>query len=361
MRCILHTPLHSTIRSTFNVRRRRRTIPLPPFLPSSTGAGKKMTSISRNESSSSRSLPAAAIPANPDYDSIPAFHDRLARSSRILAVCGAGLSAASGLPTFRGAGGLWRDFEATALATPEAFEADPGLVWLFYGYRRHMALQVKPNAGHYALAALAKKNPDFLCLSQNVDNLHPRASHPASQLRLLHGNLFSVKCSSRSCTWVDPLNLSDPLFPALAPASCSASPAEMARLLDPSHPLPRIDREDIPKCPRCKTGLQRPGVVWFGEGLDRDMLGELERWMREKVVDMVLVVGTSGVVWPAAGFAEQARTPGKTSVVTINLDADQPETLARLKKEDFAFAGSAADLLPKLLEPVIGKLEESGA
>ena len=74
------------------------------------------------------------VPANPDYNSIPAFHAKLAQSKRILAVCGAGLSAASGLPTFRGAGGLWRNFEATELATPEAFEDDPGLVWLFYGY-----------------------------------------------------------------------------------------------------------------------------------------------------------------------------------------------------------------------------------
>jgi NAD-dependent SIR2 family protein deacetylase len=143
--------------------------------------------------------------ANPDYNSVPAFHAKLARSRRILAVCGAGLSASSGLATFRGAGGLWRNYEATMLASPEAFEADPGLVWMFYAYvgvtdgprerirdmrlttteqRRHMALKAEPNQGHYALAALAKRNPEFLCISQNVDRqFHP---NPFPYLHLQH-------------------------------------------------------------------------------------------------------------------------------------------------------------------------------
>jgi NAD+-dependent protein deacetylase sirtuin 5 len=97
------------------------------------------------------------------------FGEVLKSSKRVLALCGAGLSAASGLDTFRGAGGMWRNHEATTLATPEAFERDPGLVWLFYAYRRHKALQAKPNAGHYALTELSKKMPDFITLTQNVD------------------------------------------------------------------------------------------------------------------------------------------------------------------------------------------------
>jgi hypothetical protein len=109
-------------------------------------------------------------PLNPDYNSIPAFHAVLKESKKILALCGAGLSAASGLPTFRGAGGLWRNHKSTDLATPEAFAADPGLVWLFYAYRRHMALKAQPNAGHYALAELARRRDGFMCLSQNVDS-----------------------------------------------------------------------------------------------------------------------------------------------------------------------------------------------
>lgn len=106
--------------------------------------------------------------------SIAEFRELVDSSNRILALCGAGLSAASGLPTFRGAGGLWRNHEPTSLATPDAFEHDPALVWLFYAWRKHMALQAKPNRAHYALAELAKKKTNFLCLTQNVDGEHCR-------------------------------------------------------------------------------------------------------------------------------------------------------------------------------------------
>ena len=101
--------------------------------------------------------------------SVAEFQELVGSGSRILALCGAGLSAASGLPTFRGAGGLWRNHEATSLASPDAFRNDPALVWLFYSWRRHMALKAKPNRGHYALAELAKKKDEFMCLTQNVD------------------------------------------------------------------------------------------------------------------------------------------------------------------------------------------------
>ena len=100
---------------------------------------------------------------------VDAFKKHLRYSDPILALCGAGLSASSGLPTFRGAGGLWRQFSATGLATPQAFSQDPGLVWQFYSYRRHMALQVSPNPAHYALAELARRKRRFVTLSQNVD------------------------------------------------------------------------------------------------------------------------------------------------------------------------------------------------
>lgn len=99
------------------------------------------------------------------------FSEHLQKSTRILALCGAGLSASSGLPTFRGAGGLWRTHDSISLATPEAFSADPGLVWQFYSYRRHMAMNVQPNRAHLALAELARRNKQFMCLSQNVDGM----------------------------------------------------------------------------------------------------------------------------------------------------------------------------------------------
>jgi NAD-dependent deacetylase sirtuin 5 len=112
---------------------------------------------------------------------LESFQEHLNKSTRILALLGAGLSASSGLPTFRGAGGLWRTHDAVQLATPEAFQANPGLVWQFYSYRRHMALKAKPNSAHYALAELARKKEDFLTLSQNVDG--------SSHLNPAHANI----------------------------------------------------------------------------------------------------------------------------------------------------------------------------
>ncbi|KAK4179415.1 putative NAD-dependent deacetylase [Triangularia setosa] len=292
------------------------------------------------------------------FTSIPLFHEKLLKSNRILAVCGAGLSAASGLPTFRGAGGLWRNHNAIDIATPEAFEANPGLVWLFYAYRRHMALQAKPNPAHYALAELARKKSGFRCLSQNVDNLHVRAHHPPAQLSLLHGSLFSLRCSnSPTCKWTDPYNTADPLCPALSPASESnLDPTKPLPLLDPSKPLAEIPASELPHCPECKTGLVRPGVVWFGENLDEKMLDDIDAWIERGEVDMVLVIGTSSFVYPAAGYAERARTEGRTSVVSVNLEITGKDW-GRMREGDFGFEGDAAVLLPELLGPVIGELE----
>jgi len=123
------------------------------------------------------------------------FQEHLRKSRRILALLGAGLSASSGLPTFRGAGGLWRDHDAVSLATPEAFDREPGLVWQFYGYRRHMALKARPNKAHYALAELARRKPDFLTLSQNVDG----KIVASSKWQLSHIVLISAVHSQLSC------------------------------------------------------------------------------------------------------------------------------------------------------------------
>lgn len=116
----------------------------------------------------SRTMASTTHAGGPSSDA-EEFGRVLKSSKRVLALCGAGLSAASGLDTFRGAGGMWRNHEATRLATPQAFREDPGLVWLFYSYRRHKALQAAPNPGHYALTELSKKMPGFITLTQNVD------------------------------------------------------------------------------------------------------------------------------------------------------------------------------------------------
>ncbi|KAI1349844.1 DHS-like NAD/FAD-binding domain-containing protein [Xylaria sp. FL0043] len=286
--------------------------------------------------------------------SIAEFRELVNSSNRILALCGAGLSAASGLPTFRGAGGLWRNHEPTSLATPEAFEEDPSLVWLFYAWRKHMALRAKPNLGHYALAELAKKKENFLCLTQNVDGLSPRAGHPDSKLRLLHGSILDVKCFDE-CGYIERNNLSDPPCPALAPASEDYPPDQTMPLLDPSVPTPKIELQDLPHCPKC-NGLLRPGVVWFGEGLDTDMLMGVDNWIAQGNIDLMLVVGTAAAVYPAAGYTRKAQRKGAI-VAVVNPDPDSADGLT---SKDFFFRGSAAEILPQLFEGVIGTMDENG-
>ena len=151
-------------------------LPRSRFLPSAVQIQAPRDHCSRAAANSSlkkhihwgRRTMASATLTFPSSD-VESFKDYVEKSDRILALLGAGLSASSGLPTFRGAGGIWRNNEATALATPQAFQRDPGLVWQFYSYRRHMALAAQPNKAHYALAELSKKKPNFITLSQNVD------------------------------------------------------------------------------------------------------------------------------------------------------------------------------------------------
>ncbi|PSN73419.1 NAD-dependent deacetylase sirtuin-5 [Corynespora cassiicola Philippines] len=316
----------------------------------------------------------AARPVVPPHD-LESFHAHLKQSKRVLALLGAGLSASSGLPTFRGAGGLWRKNDATALATPQAFSRDPGLVWQFYSYRRHMALQAKPNPAHYALAELAKKKgPDFLTLSQNVDGLSPRAGHPAETLKLLHGSLFDVKCSDFFCTHIERNNYTDPIVPALAiPTTADLDPSaseapsfesvQNARareldISDPSVALPELDYAHLPKCPTCKQGLLRPGVVWFGEMLPRDVMADVEAWVDHdhRPIDLIMVIGTSAKVYPAAGYVDDARAKG-ARVAVINMDRND-EPASGMSERDWFFEGDAAQILPEILKGEIGEITE---
>lgn len=349
---------------------------------------------------------------------ITSFAAHLAKSRRIVALLGAGLSASSGLPTFRGAGGLWRNYDAISLASPNAFRNDPGLVWQFYSYRRHMALNAKPNPAHLALAELARRKPNFLTLSQNVDNLSPRAGHPADQLKLLHGNLFDVKCwDEHRCGYSRKNDYSDPIVPALAlpedqaavdailqrhqntsnmtvnepllekhiakkGASISASDtpdseaagelqqpisaSETNKALPAGHPLIRgldiasadipistINRSELPQCPACKKNLLRPGVVWFGESLPQDTMADVDAYFSdESRIDLMLVIGTSSKVWPAAGYTRFAKQKG-ARVAVINMD---PGDKGLLDADDFFFEGDAAKIVPEILKGVIGEV-----
>lgn len=188
---------------------------------------------------------------------------RNARPRRVVVFTGAGISADSGIPTFRGAGGLWRNFRSEDLARPEAFARDPKLVWEWYEWRRDIIRDAKPNAAHEAVACLS----DAVVVTQNVDNLHSVAG--TRDVVELHGNIFRVRCEREHRTTVryEPF-------------------------------------EDIP--PRCDCGaLLRPDVVWFGEMLPPDAV---ERALDAiALADLLLVIGTSGLVHPAAGFVDRYR------------------------------------------------------
>lgn len=273
---------------------------------------------------------------------LASFAQHLTSARRILALVGAGLSASSGLPTFRGAGGLWNGYDATQVATLDAFQSDPALVWQFYASRRAAALKAMPNKGHFALAELATRlGPDkFLALTQNVDGLSARANHPAQSLLNLHGDLFSVKCTSFMCNFSQDNNFDNPVSPGLS--HCVVS-----------NEIKQIPIEDLPHCPRCKTGLLRPGVVWFGETLPLRAVQSADDFVESGEVDLILVIGTSGTVWPAAGYIDRvSNLGGRVAVFNTEIpEGYSPETC-------WTFEGDAAQTLPKALEPLIGTLSK---
>jgi NAD-dependent deacetylase len=242
----------------------------------------------------------------------PALRRRLAAPGTIVALTGAGVSAESGLPTFRGEGGLWEGHDPASLATPAAFARDPLLVWRFYAWRRARAAEAEPNAGHRALAALQRARPETRVVTQNVDGLHERAG---SRLVLrLHGTLWRLRCVEEGRENED------------------------------------LRRELGVLPPRCACGaLLRPGVVWFGEALPPEVLLEAQRLVREAAV--VLVAGTSSLVWPAAGLPGLAQEAG-AFVVEIN-----PEPTALSEDADEVLRETAARALPAIVEAAGGGLE----
>ncbi|MFM8533200.1 MAG: SIR2 family NAD-dependent protein deacylase [Acidimicrobiia bacterium] len=229
---------------------------------------------------------------------------RLTPDARITVITGAGVSAASGVPTFRGPDGLWKNFKPETLATAEAFGRDPALVWEWYAWRRQRIAECEPNAAHHMLAEWSTRFPNFKLITQNVDGLHERAG-TRDTIRL-HGSIWEVSC------W----------------QGCAASPP---RWRDES-----AFAELPPRCPHC-GGLVRPGVVWFGETLDPEVV---EQAVDATACDVFITIGTSAVVDPAAGFIEQARRKGAFTV-EIN-----PEATPATPTVHLAIAGGAEAVLP---------------
>ncbi len=231
----------------------------------------------------------------------------LAGARRLAVLTGAGMSAESGVPTFRDAqAGLWSRFDPMQLASAEGFRADPPLVWRWYAWRRDLVAKAQPNAGHLALAQAAGRFDGFGIVTQNVDGLHQRAGSRA--VIELHGSIVRTRCFG-DCGVV------------------FEHPAD----LPPGEP---------PRCPGCGQWL-RPGVVWFGEMLDRQVLQAAEAACTS--ADAVLVVGTSGLVHPAAGLPLTARRAG-ARVIIVNPQPTEIDSVAHV-----VVRGAAGAVLPALL------------
>jgi NAD-dependent deacetylase len=233
-----------------------------------------------------------------------AAREWLREASSIAVLTGAGVSAESGVPTFRGNNGLWKQYRAEELATPGAFRRDPKLVWEWYDWRRGLIAEAKPNAGHYALAAAEARAAKFTLITQNVDGLHELAG--SRNVLRLHGSIWMLRCveCQRECE-------------------------------DRRTPLPEIP-------PRCDCGgMLRPGVVWFGEALPAQVWQDAEAASRQ--ADLFLLIGTSAVVYPAAGLATIAKSSG-ARVVEINI----AETGFSDSIDQF-LQGPSGELLPQLI------------
>ena len=243
----------------------------------------------------------------------------------IMVFTGAGVSAESGIPTFRDAlDGLWARFNPAELATPEAFDANPALVWHWYEARRHKVLEARPNPAHHAIAALAGKVPRLTLVTQNVDDLHERAG--STDVIHLHGSLHAPRCRRCQRAWQ---------APSTPDRSTPDHQETLEAPVDQASELP-----DPPRCPDCSDFI-RPGVVWFGEMLPEDGLAQALAAAQD--CDVLISVGTSGMVWPAAQLPWQAFEQG-ACIVQVNPHPTELDPVAHANLH-----GAAGEWLPQLL------------
>ncbi len=238
----------------------------------------------------------------------------IGQARRITVLTGAGVSAASGVPTFRGSGGLWRTYRAEDLATPAAFRRAPQLVWEWYDWRRTLIAGCRPNAAHEVLAAWSRRSGGFTCITQNVDGLHELAG--TRGVVRFHGSIWELTCAG----------------------DCGGEPRVWEDRTTPLAALP-------PVCPHCGD-LARPNVIWFGEPIDPDVL---RRCHAALDCDLFLSVGTSSIVYPAAGLLFDARRRG---AVTMEIN---PEATEASEFVDVAVAQGAEIALPAIDRLIRGR------
>jgi len=234
--------------------------------------------------------------------------EHLKAAGSVVVITGSGISAESGVPTFRGEEGLWKNFRAEELATPQAFHSDPRLVWEWYDWRRSLIGKAKPNPAHEVIAQMEEHYPSFLLITQNVDGLHRKAG--SKKLVEIHGNIWQVRCTADSKEY---FNYDVPI-------------------------------DSLP--PKCECGaLLRPSVVWFGESLPVNALNKALEHIQD--CDVLLTVGTSGVVHPVAAFPGMAKSYG-AKVIELNMEETPISQIA-----DLTLLGKAGEILPEIWNAVI--------
>jgi NAD-dependent deacetylase len=233
---------------------------------------------------------------------------------RVLVLTGAGVSAESGIPTFRGKDGYWRKVDPTKLATPEAFEKNPQLIWDWYRERRQRIRNAQPNAAHEAIAKLAQHGDEFLLVTQNVDDLHARAGVSPEKMVQIHGNIFVTRCSR-----------------------CDFSVLERDE-----------EQQEIPRCANCDA-LMRPGVVWFGEQLPWRELQRVENFLDRGGCDVVIVVGTTATFGYIVDWALRASRDGG-ELIEVNPEETPLSRFATRRVRE-----PAAIALPRLVDQMISE------
>lgn len=236
--------------------------------------------------------------------------EALQNANSVFVLTGAGISAESGVPTFRDAGGLWKNFRPEEVATPQAFARDPKFVWEWYDYRRVQLQDIKPNKAHESLVKIENSVEQFMILTQNVEDLHEQAG--SKNIAHIHGSIWEVKCTQEGTV-----------------------------RKDKSAPLPELP-------PRCKTcgALERPNVVWFGEMIRQDAVNATERFLAGGEIDVVMVIGTGASFGYINEWANRARG---ASGVLIEINPNETD----LYGVDLSLRGKAGEILPQLLDETV--------
>jgi NAD-dependent deacetylase len=266
---------------------------------------------------------------------------------RVLVITGAGVSAESGIPTFRGKDGYWRNLDPAQLATPEAFAQDPKLIWEWYRERRHRIRNAQPNAAHAAITRLAQHADEFLLVTQNVDDLHARAGIPKEKMVQIHGDIFLTRCSSCDFGFIERKHDHPP---SRTLRRTSEQEREDAVDFGMRH-VAALKARTCPRTPKCAKcdALMRPGVVWFGEQLPWTEMQRVEGYLGGGVCDLVIVAGTTAtfgyiVDWALRASPERFRG----ELIEVNPEETPLSRFAtRLVREPAAVA------LPRIVDQII--------